>query len=397
MKKNGKSVSELISERNSMFAKREQINIRMNEITDKVQAENRPMNEAEEREYNTLQSDFAKIGRELALNADMVVSLKNKPEAKMTQGAMLREAMSVAMTRGCKSEFAVTMREWTDGVELADVTAGGMIPLTIKDILPPLELGLIFDKLGIQIETGVMGDIQWPVVGSVEASIKGEKEALTDTGIDFSNISPKKVRVGITIPVTYQAINSTSSDLLAIVQNQAKMGISRLVNRVSFSHQDFTGDFHGPFAGAKASGTFAGAVPTYKELLGMKGKVASEGVEMVGFCFVMSENMKATLEATPIDAGSGRMIVENGTINGYPVFTTEYINYGSDSNKVEDEEYIAAGCFGYLAVNQYGELRVVVDPYTRAKEDIVQVTINSDWSMTTLRKEAFALYKTTTV
>lgn len=394
MRKNEKSVADLMQERNSMLAKREQINIAMNALADKAQAEKRELSAEENVEYQKLQSDFAKLGREISMNADMVVSLKNKPEVKMTQGAMLREAMKSAMTRGCKSEFIVAQREWVDGVELADVTEGGMIPLTIKDILPPLEMGLIFDKLGIQVETGVMGDIQWPVLGSVEAFIKGEKEALTDTGIDFSNISPKKARVGITIPVTYQAINSTSSDLLRIVQNQAKMGVSRLVNRVSFSHQNFTGDFHGPFAGAKATGSFAGAVPTYKELLAMKGKVASEGVEMIGFCFVMSENMKAALEATPIDAGSGRMIVEKGTINGYPVFTTEYINYGSDKSKA-DVEYIAAGCFGYLAVNQYGELRVVVDPYTRAKEDIVQVTINSDWSMTTLRKEAFALYKTT--
>lgn len=388
-----KSVAELISERNTMYAKREQINIRMNEISDKAQAENRKMTEVEEREYNTLQSDFAKLGRELALNADVVSMKKMTTEVKPTQGEMLREVMNAAMTKGSKSEFVVAMREWTDGVELADMASGGMIPLTIKDILPPLEMGLILDKVGIPVETGVIGDISWPVLGSVEASIKGEKEALTDTGIDLTNITPKKARVGITIPVTYQAINSTSSNLLSIVQEQARMGIRRLVNRVSFSHQKFTGDFHGPFAGAKASGTFAGAVPTFKELLAMKGKVASEGVEMVGFCFVMSENMKATLEATPIDAGSGRMIVENGTINGYPVFTTEFINYGSDSSKA-GVEYIAAGCFGYLAVNQYGELRVVVDPYTRAKEDIVQVTINSDWSMTTLRTEAFALYKT---
>ena len=394
MRKNEKSVVDLLQERNSMLAKREQINIAMNALTDKAQAEKRELSAEENVEYQKLQSDFAKLGREISMNVDAVNLINAKPEAKMTQGAMLREVMNAAMTKGSKSEFVVAMREWTDGVELADMENGGMIPLTIKDILPPLEMGLVFDKVGIQVETGVIGDISWPVIGSVEASIKGEKEALTDTGIDLSNITPKKARVGITVPVTYQAINSTSSDLLGIVQNQARMGIRRLVNRVSFSHQKFTGDFHGPFASAKASGSFAGAVPTFKELLAMKGKVASEGVEMVGFCYVMSENMKATLEATPIDAGSGRMVVENGTINGYPVFTTEFINYGSDKEKA-DVEYIAAGCFGYLAVNQYGELRVVVDPYTRAKEDIVQVTINSDWSMTTLRNEAFALYKTT--
>ena len=128
-----------------------------------------------------------------------------------------------------------------------------------------------------------------------------------------------------------------------------------------------------------------------KELLQMKGKVMGEGVEPVGFCYVMSENMKSILEATPIDAGSGRMIVENGSINGYPVFTTEFINYGSNKQKAEDVEYIGAGCWGYLPVNQYDELRVIVDPYSRAKDDIVQITINGDWSITTLRTQAFAL------
>ena len=393
MKKFEKSVQELITERNNMLAKREAINVSMNAITDKAEAEKRELSAEENVQYQKLQNDFNKVSREITANFDMVNLMKQTPEVKQTQEALLREVMSAAMTKGCKSEFTVMQRVWTAGMELADVTSGGMIPLTIKDILPPLEMGLVFDKVGIPVETGVIGDINWPVMGSVEATIKGEKEALTDTGIDLSKISPKKERVGITIPVTYQAINGTSSNLLGNVQNQARMGFRRLLNRVTFSHQNFTANFHGPFAGAKSVGTFKGAVPTYAELLAMKGKVASTGVEMVGFCFVMSENMKAVLEATPIDAGSGRMIIEKGTINGYPVFCTEYINYGSNKEK-DAAEHIAAGCFGYLPVNQYGDLRVVVDPYTRAKEDIVQVTINADWSMTTLRSEAFALYKT---
>ena len=391
MKEVKKSVTELLSERNSMLAKREQINIRMNEIADAAQAAKREFSAEENVEYQKLQADFAKLGREIAMNADMVNYMNAKPNVQKSKNALLREAFQGAM--GSKEKQFAVKREWVDGIEVADVTAGGMVPLTIKDILPPLEMGLIFDKVGIPVETGVVGDISWPVMGSVEATILGEKAALTDTGIDLTNLKPKKERLGIKIPVTYQAINDTNSNLLSIIQTQARMGITRLLNRVTFSHQNFTSTFHGPFAGASASGTFAAKVPTFAELLGMKGKVAATGVEMVGFCYVMSENMKSILEATPIDAGSGRMIIENGTIKGYPVFTTEYINYGSNKEKA-GVEYIAAGCFGYLALNQYGDLRIVVNPYSRAGEDIVEVTINGDWSLTTLRPEAFALYKT---
>lgn len=391
MKEVKKSVTELLRERNSMLAKREQINIRMNEIDDAAQAAKREFSAEENVEYQKLQADFAKLGREIAMNADMVNYMNAKPNVQKSKNALLREAFQGAM--GSKEKQFAVKREWVDGVAVADVTAGGMVPLTIKDILPPLEMGLIFDKVGIPVETGVVGDISWPIMGSVEASISGEKEKLTDTGVDLTNLKPKKERLGIKIPVTYQAINDTNSNLLGIIQTQARMGITRLLNRVTFSHQNFTSSFHGPFAGAKASGTFAGSVPTLAELMKMKGAVAATGVEMSGFCFVMSENMKATLEATPIDAGSGRMIVENGTIKGYPVFCTEYINYGSDKEKA-GVEYVAAGCFGYLALNQYGDLRIVVNPYSRTDEDIVEVTINGDWSLTTLRQEAFALYKT---
>jgi hypothetical protein len=103
--------------------------------------------------------------------------------------------------------------------------------------------------------------------------------------------------------------------------------------------------------------------------------------------------MKAMLECTPKDKGSGRMIIENGTLAGYPVFCTEFINYGADGQK-SNAEYIAAGAFAYLAANQYGDARLIVDPYTAAGSDSVVVTLNTEWSLTTLRKEAFALYKT---
>lgn len=390
MKEVKKTVQELIQERNSLIAKREAVNIRMNEIADKAKAEKRELTSEENVEFQQLQAEFGKHTREIQMNFDIVNAQKSAEKVEKSKNQMLREALQgIVNSSGGKKEFALS-REYT-GMDTSDITAGGMIPLTIKDILPPLEMGLIFDKVGIPVQTGVSGNLQWPVLGSVEATIKGETVELTDESLDLSKINAKHVRLGITIPVSNQAINDSYTDLVSLIQGQLKAGLSRTLNRVTFSHENFTSDLHGPFAGAKAKGTFADATPTYKELLGMKGALAGTGVEMNGFCYVMSEAMKATLEATPIDAGSGRMVIENGSINGYPVFTTEYINYGSDKAKA-NVEYIAAGCFGYLAANQHGEVRLIVDPYTRAKDDVVQITLNADWSLTTLRAEAFALY-----
>ena len=390
MKKNERSVSDLINERNGMFARREAINISMNAIMDKAQAEKRELSAEENVEYQKLQSEFAKLGRELALNADMVTSLKNKPSNEKSANTLLREALIEAKKSG-KTEF-VLQREINTTLTIDE---GGLIPVSVKDVVDPLEKGLIYGEVGIPVQTGVVGNIQWPILGSVEAEIVGETVELADKTLDLNKINAKQVRVGISFTVSNQAINNSDVDLVALIQNQARMGMARTLNRVAFSHENFTGDFHGPFAGAKAQVTFAGDTPTLKELLAMKGAVAGEGIQMIGFCYVMSEAMKAKLEATSVDEGSGKMIIENGRVAGaYPVFTTEYINYGANSEKA-GVEYIAAGVFAYLPLNQHGELRMVVDPYTQAKKDCVVITLNSDWSMTTLRKEAFALGKTT--
>lgn len=390
MKEIKKSVTELLNDRNSMLAKRESINIRMNEIADKAQAANRELSSEENVEYQKLQADFAKLGREIAMNVDVVNYMNAKPELKKSVNTLLREALLEAKKSG-KTEF-VLQREINTTLTIDE---GGLIPVTVKDVIEPLEMGLIYGQVGIPVQTGVVGNIQWPVLGTVEAEIVGEAVELTDKELDLSKINAKQVRVGISFSVSNQAINNADVNLVELIQNQMRQGLARTLNRVTFSHENFTGDFHGPFAGAKAQVTFAGDTPTLKELLDMKGAVAGEGVQMIGFCYVMSEAMKAKLEATSVDAGSGKMIIENGRIAGaYPVFTTEYINYGANKAKA-GEEYIAAGVFAYLPLNQHGELRMVVDPYTQAKKDCVVITLNSDWSMTTLRKEAFALGKTT--
>ena len=382
-----KSVIELLNDRGAMITRREQINIRLNEIDDTVNAEKREKNDAEKSEYNKLQSEFAKLTREIGMNYDAVNVLTQTPKQDKSRNTVLREAIQGARKEG-NVEFALK-REITT----ATLEVGGLIPVTINDVLPPLELGLIYDKIGVQIETGVSGNLVWPLMGNGDAEILGETEELTDETINFDNINAIKTRVGVSFSVSNSAISDSNEDLVSLIQREAQMRYRRTINRVMFSHQNFTGNFHGPFAGARAQGTFEGKTPTFAELMEMKGKVAESGVEMDGFCFVMSETMKARLEATPIDAGSGRMIVEGGKIGGYPVFTTAYINYSSTKEKAS-VEYVGAGVWSYLALNQYGDLRMTIDYVTEAKSDKTVITLNSEWSMTTLRNEAFALYKT---
>ena len=377
-----------------------EIRTRLNAIADICEAENREMNDAEKEEHGALMREAAVLN----------VRLQAEGMPTVSGGGISREAgfdnWMKHIARERRTEEVVMARE-----AMVVTDAEAMVPLTISDIIGPLEEGLILKTVGIKLQTGLAGDYVSPVVGKIEASFADEAAALTDSEIPVSKLKPTPKRVGVTVSVSSQLINQTQGVALDVVKQQIPMAVTRTLNKVMFSPTEVNTTVQGPFAVIKkadATGQllsalttkakkkacshlkFAGAVPTYKELLAMKGIVLAKGVINDGTAaYVMDEYMKATLESTPRDEGSGLMIVEDGRIAGIPVFCTNEIDE-------EESDHIGFGIWSYELIGQFGEQRFVVDPVSGAKNDVTILTLNGDWSMTTARAEAFVLGTPTT-
>lgn len=356
----------------------EAIRTRMNEITDVCEKESRTRSMAEDAEFEALRRESSIISARVAAAA---IS-GGKAEAG-DQAAQFDEFLKANTRSGTQSvNSQVLTRDFTGQTT---VNSAAAIPLSIGDIVKPLEAGLIYDKIGIPILTGLEGEYCWPVVGSVEASIANEGVPLSDTEIDIEALKPKPVRLGISIDVTNQTINQTQGVVLQIVQQQMPLALARLINRCMFvtdtSSAHYNAKFHGPYTSCE-NVDFAAATPTYAELIKLRGKVFAKGVENDGTgAYVMSAETAALLEATPRDAGSGLMIIEDGKIGGFPVFQTSHI------------EGVGFGVWGLEPLGQFGDFRFIVDPYSKAGADVTRLTLNADWSMSTLRSEAFILGK----
>jgi len=358
-----------------------EIKARLNEMADTIEKEAREMNEAEKAEKKELLREFEVLDMKIA--AARAVQPIDQKRDKNTQ---LREAI-LAAKNGNEREISLSVL--TSGAK-NNVTSSGAVELTINDILPNLEKGLIWGQVGMKVQTGVHGNILWPYsTSAVEVQETGETQALNDTDINFDKISAVPYRSGISIKVSYEAIDDAAFDLLGYIQAQFTLAVQRYLNKKTFSHANFTG-LKGPFAGQVV------ATPmnlSYSALKAAKAAIAATGVNMNGFAYIVSAAGKALLETTPKDAGSGRFICENGNIDGDPVFVTEYINTKVDGTQDTTTEHIGMGVFSYLAANQHGEARLVVDPYTLAVNGEVKLTLNTRWSETILRQEAFACYE----
>lgn len=360
------------------------------------------MANAEGDELKALREQLSSLTIEF--NAETAELNREERQVEMTANQQLREAIKQVRSHQHDGTF-VLKRDSQNTITSSVISSGDLnnmasagIPLTIKDLINPLEMDLIYDKLGIKVATNVRGQIQWPCLDSyIEATVGGE---LADAGaatLDFSKITPTPVKVGVSVEVSNEAINDESFDLVGTIIAQMNKGVGRTLNkRILYLSTTLPTkpEFVGPlmkknsggtameaaaqtysFTGDSNSTDFTTKEPTYKDLKKMKGKALKTGASMVGFCYIMDAATFSFLEAQPKDTGSGRFCIEGGKIDGDPVFVVDSTDYAKK---------IVAGCFAYVALNGHGAANFVVDPYTKAKKNVVVFTLNVDFSLTNL-------------
>lgn len=348
---------------------------RINQMADLCEAEKRTRTEQENAEYEALTRENAVL--QMRMQAAAARHMAKNPNALADANRLLRDNMQA----GRQTQIMLTR----DLVMVADGTSGGIIPLNIQDILDPLTEGLILDKVGLPMPTGLAGDYVWPTYEAVEATIAGEGVALTDTKINLSKLTAQPQRVGVAIPVTRQTIIQTQGIIETIVKRLMPQAVAMLLNKVLFSTTKATGatSLVGPFVGKAAKATAMSATPTFADFVKLKAAVLASGVDGNNLCWVMTQAQKAIAEATPKDAGSGIMVCEQDHIAGIPVFCTHYIGEG----------YIGLGDWRYQPMGLFGDISFIVDPYSQARKDAVDFVLNCNYGTTTLRPEAFALGK----
>lgn len=374
-----------------------EINTRLAEIARSAEAEGREFTNEEQAEINSLTRE--KSWRTTMLQAGPAYSGGMEREAEhRSLESMIREAVS----KGGLQTIPLFRAEGDGGasggtqtpptpttttptpvtIVTADAVSGAIVPLTVGEIIKPLVEGVIYNKIGIRMPTGLAGDYVWPVVGStLKAEFVGEGVALTAQGIDLDKISANKQRLGVTVELTRESIFQSRGLIEQLVREQIGEVFPVALNEVILGGST-KGNLKSPFSTAKCVKKTIAAIGsgTMKELAKIKAEKLNAGYSSAGMVWVMDEGTKAELECTPRDAGSGMMLVENDRLLGLPIFCSHVMN-----------GKIGLGDFRYQVCGQFGDFSFIVDPITKAKEDKICLTLNGYFSTTTLREDAFTL------
>ena len=246
---------------------------RIEEIASTCEKEQRERTEAETNEFNALSRENQVL--QMKMQAAAAAQFGTDAPA-VDSDAFLRENLlkkNQKVTISLMREIAVTPQTTA---ALADT---GIIPTSQQEMIAPIRKGLIWDKVGITIRTGLAGKLRWPIHGKAVASFADEAERLVDSKIDFSKLEMNGARLGIAIPVTKEELEDSEGIVDSVVKSEAPAAIVDVINgalfctNTKYTKADGTqGDRKvvGPFVKAAENVTnFAGALPTRKELLKM--------------------------------------------------------------------------------------------------------------------------------
>ena len=263
-------------------------------------------------------------------------------------------------------------------------SASPMISTTIGDIIKPLEKGLVIEKLGLRMQYGIVGELTFPTLAAIEASIEGENTKVVDTKLEIGNLKANPWRVAVSVPVSNSAIDQTNGQLADVVLEQLSLATARTLNKVMFSTAK---------VGLASKGVFVKDVPnleyetvlSFADIVSLETDVMDAGIDVSDGTAAYICNPKAygELKTTPIEKSSPIMILKDGMMNGYPVIMTNYMGAGE----------VGFGVFSNSGIGQWGKIRLTIDDKSLASTDETKFTLNSKYDIITARPEAFAIAK----
>jgi len=356
--------------------------------------------DAEAQKYDALVRESAGLSaRAKAMASD--AELKNI-RSNEEKGAKLREMLKNCVNKreNATTILANAVTEGTDKNENANLDAGGLIPVTIRDIIDTKVPGIELPD-SLRLVTGVTGTEIIPYsTNDVQFSVNGEVQKVGEQALDFANIQATPVRVAASLAVSHRAIDNAAFDIMGFMTFKMQKGWAIFRALHVYAHGSYT-KLQGPFAKIAAADI---KELTLDENIGKN--LAKEIAEMYDLGFegdpelAMDKTIEVELAFTPRipNAHGDRTVVENGKCVGYNYKVSPYVDYSIDANGAATKDfagegasrkavrYIAIGHFGYLSEVQHGEFRFNVDAtsaevFNRAT---VVISMTTDYSLTEL-------------
>ena len=384
--------------------KKAQLKAKAQEITDLCKTEIRDLNDAENAELETIKAELVNLNEELR-NLDTSISeekvneiIKTKTKTKMNKEFRLLQAINdIANNRNLSDVATAVVNEGANEMRKAGLSFGGQIQLPIEsrsaitvsdegedvvvtdfeNILEPLRAKNVLVQAGARYLTGLVGDVQVPIMNASNVTWEGETAAAKDGAGTFDHIKLQPKRLTAYIDISKQFLVQDSLDAEALIRQDLVNAINSKLEETILSASAGTTTMP---QGIFYSDSALTSVSAFTDICELESDI--EDANINGECkYIVSNKAKAALRTMAKSALTNELVMHDGNIDGTAVLNTSHVG----------GKKIAYGDWSYLAIGQWGGIDLTVDPFSQATNGKVRLVINAFFDAKVLRPEAIAV------
>ena len=345
-----------------LLDKKEQLQLKAQNIINQGKHESRKLTTDEEREYNDLCKQIADIDNEIR---DLGNKLNNKKEVrKMEKFSLLKAIRAIANNQTLDERSQEVVNTGIEEMRKSGQSYSGQIILPVEEraaivagtakngqevvaedklnILAPLRDKLVLSAAGANFMTGLVGNVSIPTYSGANVGWGAETAAASDGAGTFGEVelSPKRLTAYIDISKQFLIQDSASAEALIrkdIVDAISNKLESTILGNVAGSATQPAGLLNGVTADTTDV--------TFADILNMEKTLEKKNV-YGDIKFIVSPDAKYILRNTAVGGTKSdfKMIMSDGEIDGIPTLCTNAVA----------SKGIILGNFNDLVIGQWG-------------------------------------------
>jgi HK97 family phage major capsid protein len=195
--------------------------------------------------------------------------------------------------------------------------------------------------------------------GDLTATFVAEGSAISKNNLSVGTLSLSPKRVSSTASFALEALTQSDPSIDNLVRNELTRKIAKAIDDAAL---EGSGSGANPTGISNTSGinvltTTGSSTMTRPEALTALAKLEDDNIDSSGSVLIMHPTNYAVIAATAVDSGSGRFVIDNGTILGRRVIQSTLCTAGT----------VYLGQFRECIVAQFGGVDLVIDTYSEAR------------------------------
>ena len=291
---------------------------------------------------------------------------ENKKSYKMKKNIILSEIRSALNSAEHKVTLPAETRTITQTVS-GDGVHDEIVEEEFKGLLEPLYADSVISNLGITIYNGLpAGDFKVSAMGKGSAAWADETGTAAESKNTFTHVTLQPKRISAQLSYSKQFLAQDTIGAEAAIRRDIYNALVAQIQSTMLS-ADASG-------ANKPAGIFNGVtaknISSYAELCDVEAAVDDSNVKGERK-YLMSNKAKAILRCMPKSSLTTELVLDGNDIDGTPVIA---------NSDVPTTQY-AYGDFSNIVMGTWGNVDLIIDPYTLAAENSVRIVVNAfvDW------------------